>query len=61
MLTALAGYSTGGVASSEVRFSTVDADVRLGDARVTLLEGARYHIIGAARAEDGSGERVTLA
>ncbi len=48
------------VPPSEVRFSTLDADLRLGDARVTLLEGARYHITGAARAEDGSGQRVTL-
>ncbi|HEX6058317.1 MAG TPA: hypothetical protein VFZ11_04810 [Gemmatimonadaceae bacterium] len=48
------------VPPADVRFSTVDAGLRLGDARVTLLEGARYHITGSARAEDGSGERVTL-
>ena len=48
------------VPPGDVRFSTVDADLRLGDARVTLLDGARYHITGSARAEDGSGERVTL-
>ena len=48
------------VPPEQVRFSTVDADLRLADARVTLLEGARYHVTGSARAEDGSGERVTL-
>ena len=48
------------VPPSAVRFSTLDADLRLGDARVALLEDARYRVVGAATAEDGSGDRVTL-
>jgi hypothetical protein len=51
---------TATVPPSAVRLSTVDADLRLGDASVTLLEGARYRIVGAAREEGGSGARVTF-
>jgi hypothetical protein len=49
---------TASVPPGAIRLSTVDADLRLGAASVTLLDGARYHIVGAARAEDGSGARV---
>jgi hypothetical protein len=48
------------VPSGAVRLSTVDADLRLGAARVTLLEGGRYQVVGAARAEDGTGDRVAV-
>jgi hypothetical protein len=49
---------TASVPPDEIRLSTVDADLRLGEASVALLDGARYHIVGGARAEGRSGERV---
>ncbi len=39
------------VVSSAVRFSTTDADLRLGEASVTVLPDGRYAVRGAAREE----------
>ncbi|HKP15461.1 MAG TPA: hypothetical protein VJT85_05335 [Gemmatimonadaceae bacterium] len=50
---------TTSVASSAVRFSTTDADLRLGAATVTVLPDGRYAVRGEAR-EEGSGTPVTL-
>jgi hypothetical protein len=47
------------VESPAVRFSTTDADLRLGDATVTVLPDGRYAVKGAAR-EEGTGTPVTL-
>ena len=50
---------TSSVASSSVRFSTTDADLRVGEATVTVLPDGRYAVRGAAR-EEGTGTPVTL-
>jgi hypothetical protein len=50
---------TSSVASSDVRFSTTDADLRLGEATVTVLPDGRYAVRGAAR-EEGSRTPLTL-
>ena len=50
---------TSTVASADVRFSTNDADLRLGDATVTVLPDGRYAVHGVAR-EEGAGTPVTL-
>ena len=50
---------TSSVASSAVHFSTTDADLRLGDATVTVLPDGRYAVRGAAR-EEGSGTPLAL-
>jgi hypothetical protein len=43
-----------------VRFSTRDADLRVGDASVTVLPDGRYRVIAAADAEDGRGGQATV-
>jgi hypothetical protein len=43
----------------DVRFSTGDADLRIGEARVDVREDGRYALRGTAR-EEGSGTPVTL-
>lgn len=48
------------VGPADVRFSTADADLRVGASRVTVLPDGRYAVRAAAVAEDGSGERVTV-
>ena len=50
---------TSSVPSSVVRFSTTDADLRLGDAGVEVLVDGRYAVRGTAR-EDGTGTPVTV-
>jgi hypothetical protein len=50
---------TSTVASSAVRFSTTDADLRLGDATVTVLPDGRYAVHGSAR-EEGTRTPLTL-
>jgi len=50
---------TSSVESSAVRFSTTDADLRLGDATVTVLPDGRYAVKGAAR-EEGTRTPVTI-
>jgi hypothetical protein len=50
---------TSTVASSAVRFSTTDADLRLGDAAVTVLADGRYAVRGTAR-EEGTRTPLTL-
>ncbi|PYP79043.1 MAG: hypothetical protein DMD35_09785 [Gemmatimonadetes bacterium] len=50
---------TSSVPSSDVRFSTSDADLRLGDASVTVLPDGRYALRGTAR-EEGTSTPVTL-
>ena len=47
------------VRSSDVRISTTDADVRLGDAGVTVLDDGRYALRGTAR-EAGTRAPVTV-
>ena len=49
---------TSTVESSAVRFSTTDADLRLGDATVTVLSDGRYAVRGEAREE---GTRTPVA
>jgi hypothetical protein len=49
------------VPKTVVRFSTRDADLRLGDAgQVQVLADGRYNVTADARAEDGSGERLRV-
>jgi len=43
------------VQRSRVRFSTTDADLALGDSRVTVLPNGDYRVTAAAREESGSG------
>ncbi len=43
-----------------VRFSTRDADLRVGDASVTVLPDGRYRVVAAGAAEDGGGGRATV-
>jgi hypothetical protein len=43
-----------------VRFSTRDADLRVGDASVTVLPDGRYRVVAAAAAEDGRGGGATV-
>ncbi len=43
------------VPSGRVRFSTTDADVRIGTSSVTVLPDGRYRVQARARAEQGSG------
>ena len=50
---------TTSVASSDVRISTTDADVRIGDATVTVREDGRYALRGTAR-EEGTRVPVTV-
>jgi hypothetical protein len=50
---------TSSVPSSAVRFSTDDADLRLGDATVTVLPDGRYAVRGTAR-EEGTRTPLTL-
>jgi hypothetical protein len=47
------------VPASDVRFSTSDADLRLGQSAVTVLPDGRYRLHGVARSEAG-GARLTL-
>ncbi len=46
-----------GAGSSQVRFSAANADVRIGDASISLLDDGRYALRGRAREEGG---RATL-
>jgi len=50
---------TSRVASSDVRFSTTDADLRLGGATVEVLADGRYALRGTAR-EEGSRTPVSV-
>ncbi|MFL5620056.1 MAG: hypothetical protein ACJ79A_16885 [Gemmatimonadaceae bacterium] len=50
---------TSSVPSSAVRFSTTDADLRLGEATVMVLPDGRYAVRGVAR-EEGSRTPLTL-
>jgi len=50
---------TSSVAASRIRFSTTDADLRLGDATVTVLPDGRYAVHGEAR-EEGNRTPLTL-
>ena len=50
---------TSTVPSAGVRWSTTDADLRLGDAGVQVLEDGRYAVRGSAR-EDGSGAPLSI-
>jgi hypothetical protein len=50
---------TATVPAERARFSTTDADLVVGDSRVTLLPDARYHLVGRAR-EEGGGATVRL-
>src|SRR4051794_14779438 len=50
---------TSTVAARDVRFSTTDADLRIGEARVDVLDDGRYALRGTAR-EDGSGAPVKI-
>jgi hypothetical protein len=50
---------TSSVPSSEVRFSTTDANLRLGDASVEVLPDGRYAVRGTAR-EEGSRTPVSV-
>ena len=50
---------TSTVPARDVRFSTTDADLRIGESRVDVLRDGRYALHGTAR-EDGSGTPVTL-
>ncbi len=43
-----------------VRFSTYDADLRVGDASVHVLPDGRYAVRARAAAEDGSGAAATV-
>lgn len=48
------------VPATLVRFSTEDADLRLGSATVTVLSDGRYELKGVAAREDGRGPPLTL-
>ncbi|HEX7980296.1 MAG TPA: hypothetical protein VF461_16920 [Gemmatimonadaceae bacterium] len=50
---------TSTVPARDVRFSTTDADLRIGEARVDVLADGRYALRGTAR-EEGSGTPVTV-
>jgi hypothetical protein len=50
---------TSSVASSDVRFSTTDADLRIGEATVSVLPDGRYALRGEAR-EEGTRTPVML-
>jgi hypothetical protein len=50
---------TSTVPARDVRFSTSDADLRIGEARVDVRDDGRYALRGTAR-EQGSGTPVTL-
>jgi hypothetical protein len=50
---------TSTVPSRDVRFSTSDANLRIGEARVDVLADGRYAVHGTAR-ENGSGAAVTV-
>jgi hypothetical protein len=50
---------TSSVPSSDVRFSTTDADLRLGDASVEVLPDGRYRLRGTAR-EEGARTPVSV-
>jgi hypothetical protein len=50
---------TSTVPSSQVRFSTTDADLRIGESRVDVRPDGRYSLVGTAR-EDASGTPLTL-
>jgi hypothetical protein len=50
---------TSTAASSAVRFSTTDADLQIGDSRVTVLPDGRYRVHAKAR-EDGTAAPLTL-
>ena len=50
---------TSTVPSSRVRFSTTDANLAIGDSRVTVMPDGRYAVRATAR-EDGSGAPITL-
>ena len=43
------------VERTAVRFSTTDANLRVGTASVTVLPDGRYHVMGSAAAEEGPG------
>jgi hypothetical protein len=47
------------VRSPDVRFSTTDADVRIGESRVEVRSDGRYEVHGTAR-EDGTGTPLTV-
>jgi hypothetical protein len=47
------------VRSSDVRISTTDADLRLGEATVTVLDDGRYALLGTAR-EEGTRVQVRI-
>ncbi|HEY0776566.1 MAG TPA: hypothetical protein VGD56_01245 [Gemmatirosa sp.] len=48
------------VPPAAVRFSTHDADLRIGDASVRVLPDGRYAVRAQATAEDGSGQHATV-
>jgi hypothetical protein len=48
------------VGPTDVRFSTADADLRVGTSTVRVLPDGRYAVRAEARADDGSGGRVTV-
>ena len=50
---------TSTVPARDVRFSTTDANLRIGEARVDVLADGRYALRGTAR-EEGTGTPVTL-
>jgi hypothetical protein len=50
---------TSTVSARDVRFSTTDANVRIGEARVDVLPDGRYALHGTAR-ENGAGTPVTI-
>ena len=52
-------YSTR-VGPADVRFSTGDADLRVGTSSVRVLPDGRYAVRAEARAEDGGGETVVV-
>ncbi len=52
-------YSTR-VGPADVRFSTGDADLRVGTSSVRLMPDGRYAVRAEARAEDGSGAIVVV-
>jgi hypothetical protein len=48
------------VPAARVRLSTSDADLRLGDASVTVLPDGRYRVVAAAPAVDGGGGSASV-
>ena len=50
---------TSTVSARDVRFSTTDANLRIGEARVDVLPDGRYALHGTAR-ENGAGTPVTI-